>query len=619
MSVHWLTAVLGSGARFKMEAAWGADLSDVDGSGWTWVEVPGIRHNPGMAAKLGRSDNVGQAGAASLPFTVDNSSGDYTPGGPNDVGVAQNTPIRYLISLDALATFSIRFQGYLDSANPVTDQSAKVKAVAMTALGMLGRLGGRKKPLRSALVRQTLQYPDLVAFWPLDDGASTIVPTQLVAGGPALSVNQPVRGYATLPASPVVFGAAGPVGAAGAVDLSNGGFLIANVSTSAKWSAGFAFQIIDGNTQVPPAPAGSGLTDGNLEVFRINCVGDGSIWFDYFNDGAGSSGLQVNYDGHTPFSTSVSTAPDDGQWHFVTVTGEQFTNGSGTFEMFTVQIDDETAFVSVLTTGDTIQPITSVSAGQTDAFGDATDRKFMVSNVFVADGCDEFDNGFDFAGPVPFNQDANISSFYGWTGETAQDRLTRLCAEEGIYLVRHGFADDTTMGPQSVDTILNLLRECEAADHGVLYDGLGPGIGYQCRSDRYNATAAVSLDMGADPPEVTTFGPIFDRQAIKNLYTVTRKGGVGHLRADIELGRHRHGRGRRRRGHHQHRQRRSGHPTCGLAGWIGHGRGVPVPRYRPEPARHLEQSRRRSRAATRGPDHHPEPGIESDRPTVRRH
>jgi hypothetical protein len=117
-----------------------------------------------------------------------------------------------------------------------------------------------------------------------------------VVGVVELTVNQPVRGYATLPASPVVFGGAGPAGTAGGAHLSNGGFLKANVSTSNKWSVGFAFKIVDGVAQVPPPPAGSGLTQGQIEVFRINGLGGGSIWFEYFNTGAGVSGLQVNYD-----------------------------------------------------------------------------------------------------------------------------------------------------------------------------------------------------------------------------------------------------------------------------------------------------------------------------------
>jgi hypothetical protein len=65
----------------------------------------------------------------------------------------------------------------------------------------------------------------------------------------------------------------------------------------------------------------------------------------------------------------------------VTVTGKQFTNGAGTFEMFGVQLDNATPTPVILQTGDTIKPLTSVSAGETAAFGDSTDRKFMLSNV----------------------------------------------------------------------------------------------------------------------------------------------------------------------------------------------------------------------------------------------
>jgi hypothetical protein len=85
---------------------------------------------------------------------------------------------------------------------------------------------------------------------------------------------------------------------------------------------------------------------------------------------------------------------------------------------------------------------------------------------------------------------------------------------------------DTPMGPQGLDTFVNLLRECETTDDGVLYDGRGPGLAYTARTVRYNATQVVTADMAADPPQVDDpFAPVDDDQRDRNLVKVDRKNG----------------------------------------------------------------------------------------------
>ncbi|MBO0881701.1 MAG: hypothetical protein J2P17_15440, partial [Mycobacterium sp.] len=116
------------------------------------------------------------------------------------------------------------------------------------------------------------------------------------------------------------------------------------------------------------------------------------------------------------------------------------------------------------------------------------------------------------------------SATSGWAGELATARLARLCAEEGVPLTLSATASHLAMGPQRVDTLLNLLRECEAADGGILFDGLTAGLNYLSYPDRVNQAVALALDTKRRQVKLP-FAPIEDDQRVRNDMTVTRPNG----------------------------------------------------------------------------------------------
>src|SRR5439155_12023677 len=109
----------------------------------------------------------------------------------------------------------------------------------------------------------------------------------------------------------------------------------------------------------------------------------------------------------------------------------------------------------------------------------------------------------------------------GYPGEPVTDRVTALCAENGIPITITG-SSSTTMGPQSIAKPLDLLRLCETADIGILTDGgTNGGLTYLARGGRYNLTAAFILDAAISRP----FKPIEDDQRRRNDWAISRTGG----------------------------------------------------------------------------------------------
>jgi hypothetical protein len=107
-----------------------------------------------------------------------------------------------------------------------------------------------------------------------------------------------------------------------------------------------------------------------------------------------------------------------------------------------------------------------------------------------------------------------------WTGETAAARIARLCTQEGIsYEVVGLIADTTVMGPQKPKALLDLLKECETADGGILSEPRHfLGFSYRTRASMYNqgelGGAAVTLDYTS--AALSSIKPIDDDQLTKN-------------------------------------------------------------------------------------------------------
>lgn len=117
----------------------------------------------------------------------------------------------------------------------------------------------------------------------------------------------------------------------------------------------------------------------------------------------------------------------------------------------------------------------------------------------------------------------------GWAGEQAGARIARLAEESGTpVLVLSG--DTEQMGPQRSGAVMDLFRECEAADLGTLFER-GNVLAYRPRARRYSPPVAMALDWSlghlAAPPQ-----PQDDDQRLANYVTVARTSGSSAVAQD---------------------------------------------------------------------------------------
>lgn len=126
------------------------------------------------------------------------------------------------------------------------------------------------------------------------------------------------------------------------------------------------------------------------------------------------------------------------------------------------------------------------------------------------------------ANTLPYVDTTFLAVASGFDGESVRDRLLRLAFEQGVSMfVEPG--ETFRMGPQPIGRFIDAIRECEAADYGVLYE-TGTGLGYRPRLTRYGYGLKYILTVAdghlAEPPQ-----GIEDDQRVRNHWTVNRRGG----------------------------------------------------------------------------------------------
>jgi hypothetical protein len=388
-----------------------------------------------------------------------------------------------------LSTRDVRFVGEVLSWPVTWDLSQRDVRAPIEATGVMRRLQAGAQRLSSTAKRALLAAPSVVAYWPMEDGsdatyfaeASGNRPMVIFAGSPSLASYQ---GFACSDPLPTLDSAS---------DLR--GQVPTHVPTSESQVRGLV-----------GFPAG-GTIANNTELISVNYIG------------GTCAGWQIRYGTGGALIVRAfeedATSLENSTWAFgidssnVLLSLELTQNGADIdWQVVTWDIANDTSGLVASGTV-TAHTMGRPSRVQWNPNGGA-DQLSVGHTVVQKEITSIFDRGPEMKAHV---------------GEAAVARIARLCSENGVTFQRWGGVTSTTMGPQRSLTLMELLRECEAADGGILFEARDElALAYRCRRALYAQTPEVTLDY--DGRHLFGLQPVEDDDAVCNDVTITRSGGA---------------------------------------------------------------------------------------------
>jgi hypothetical protein len=386
-------------------------------------------------------------------------------------GIVTNQAEIYVLSGD-IEHFTIRTTVEVSEWPQRWDQFGKAVWVPLQGSGVMRRLGsGLGQPARDAIHRFVLSRPDhLAGYWSLDDVTGSIQAESALSEGKPLILSSgsdaPEFGggdLATwLPDSVItVEGTSGRLSAK--VEGSDTGFIIDTLyrtTDPSTWGGGAPqdFSIIV-NTSFIRWTATVSSSSGNTSVSAFDTDTSSSI------------------------DSTTGTIGDllDGNLHHIRLEVRHNLAASGTAGIH-LYIDDDEVIFDVYTIGVDVFPF-----GRLSLVWDSPSSSFEEPVQFgrvAAWG----ENG-------PGEVVAQLA-YKGFDGEFAADRIARVCGEDSVAVSIVGNpAESVPMGPQPPGTTLQILREAELVDGGILYEPREfLGLAYRTVRGLYNQEDILELD-----------------------------------------------------------------------------------------------------------------------------
>lgn len=479
----------------------------------------------------GRPGESSVSGPATMNFTAKNFDAAFSlnnPTSPYFGKIGLGTQVR--VSVPRGNGVSRRFWGELSAVPQESDITGNYSTVAFEAAGKLRRLGQGQKSFRSALYREVTKRlvstePDgggafkLHGYWPMEDASTSTSlasalghPSMAFTGAPALASYD---GFVCSESIPNVNGQAFTVavpaytplnGGSGTDDGAQISFLLSAPSGITAGAEICRFRV---NISTGPTPA--------IYTVTVTYTSTDHITLAYASEDGTLTG------------TSGSVA--------MTVAGvlqdvELFIHCNHGF----ASSDTEVLMYRHVVGSEVHDFITSVDFGpfssptvQAVAFNHTkTTSDFYIGHLSV----------FEVPMQVYTINGVGFESLNAYLGELADTRFDRLCREEmlthetigtyGSFDPVNSTPEGVAMGYQTTATLLDLLRQCEASDDGILYEMTSDfGIGYRTRRDLQNQAAVLTLDHSAHELSAP-LAPLTDDSFVANDVTATRTNGSSY-------------------------------------------------------------------------------------------
>lgn len=398
---------------------------------------------------------------------------------------AGNTNSSPVFHFDNLEVLAVEIVGTVPEWPVRWDPTATVSWAPIQIAGVTRRVIQGKAALRSPLYRQLIaQKPH--GYWPLEDDSGA---TQGAAATPRTSpATQAEASFGSTDAPP---------GAAASVSLSSfssnsritGGIRVP-VNTDTGYAAMAFFKL--GSGPSPEQPLFRFFATGRVFRWQIS-ISSTAIF---------ATGIDV--DGATVTSNSALHLIDVTKWFSVQLETEEF-GLSTNWSLIWQQVGVGNSFFAI--SGSYTGTADRLTAWTATAPADST----QVCHVWLGPNT------------LPYVDSTFLAVAAGYAGELASARVARLAKEAGIPIAVEAGASEP-MGTQPMGEVMDLIRQVEAADMGVLYES-GAGLAYRPRGARYNRPVDMTLSMApngdiGDAPE-----PTDDDLRVRNRWTVQRING----------------------------------------------------------------------------------------------
>jgi hypothetical protein len=416
---------------------------------------------------------------------------DFTIQTPGATSFVDAAGLTWTVGTDTtISNRKVRFTGEVPAWPVKADASGRDVYTQIEAAGILRRLGQGASPLQSAMRREfgNTARTNIIAYWPCEDGNSATSFASAHAGESSMTITGSVNSasYTGWPASDAL-----PTFSSGVSGVRG------NVPTYAATDYAFLRVFV----AVPNAVAST------LRLMSVNATGTARTWSLYLDTSGNLTLKTYDVDRAEIASSAVLLTGLNGVSRQLAL--ELTRSGSDiSWTVISFWVDgsfNSTAFSGTVT-GRTIGIVTSVLMGEDGGLDGVAFGHIAVANSNTA-----------------YSNTAN--AMVGWTGETGPARIVRLAAEETVPVVVNRVGDER-LGPQRSNTLVALMQEAAATDHGILVEARdSASLAYRSRAQLYNQPVAATLNYTTKGNVAPPLEPVDDDQQVRNDVTVTRTGG----------------------------------------------------------------------------------------------